>query len=150
MNNVLLTAEQAQQIEEALVNLCNSIQLPTSDVKALSTIRAARAQERETVVCESCGETIHECQIAGETESGGVACTGCVVSYLENRASAWENRASAIATAVMTDNQYHDSLLRDRDYLLETLGDIADKRYSRIGCAEVAKEAIVKVTGEKR
>lgn len=39
-----LTEEQAQQIEEALVNLCNSIQLPTSDVKALATIRAAREQ----------------------------------------------------------------------------------------------------------
>ena len=43
---ITLTTEQAQQIEEALVNLCNSIQLPTSDVKALSTIRAARAQEQ--------------------------------------------------------------------------------------------------------
>ena len=67
--------------------------------EALSAIDAA-IEEHETVECESCGETILECQIAGETESGGVACTDCVVSYLKDRATALECRATAIGWAL--------------------------------------------------
>ena len=43
---ITLTAEQAQQIEEALVAMCNSLELPEDSVQALATIRAARAQEQ--------------------------------------------------------------------------------------------------------
>ena len=111
--------------------------------EALSAIDAAM-EEQETVECESCGKTILECQIAGETESGGVACTDCVVSYLKDRATALECRATAISTAVMTDNQYHDSLLQQRDYLLDVLDDIASDRWSSVGKSELAIKAIAK------
>jgi hypothetical protein len=91
---ITLTTEQAQQIEEALEDIVRVFKFETgTPVEALAVIRAARAQERETVVCESCGETIPECQIAGETESGGVACVGCVVAYFEDRATALEKKA---------------------------------------------------------
>jgi len=46
---ITLTTEQAQQIEEALVAMCNSLELPEDSVQALATIRAARAQEQNPV-----------------------------------------------------------------------------------------------------
>ena len=104
--------------------------------EALSAIDAA-IEEHETVGCESCGETVFECQIAGETESGGAACADCVIAY-------WKDRATAISTAVMTDNQYHDDLLIQRDYLLDVLDDIASDRWSSVGKSELAIKAIAK------
>ena len=67
---ITLTTEQAQQIEEALVNLCNSIQLPTSDVKALATIRAARAQEQAEQEPVGVVETSDEWGVAGVVAAG--------------------------------------------------------------------------------
>ncbi len=56
MNNVLLTAEQAQQIEESLEScFCydqnDQRYLPSAAEEALATIRAARAQEQEPEMC---------------------------------------------------------------------------------------------------
>ena len=47
MTNVTLTAEQAQQIEEALEDIVRVFEFETgTPVEALATIRAARAQEQ--------------------------------------------------------------------------------------------------------
>jgi len=91
------TQEALRLAEEAFMKIADLRNLGkiNPEVIAFETlyiIRAAIAQERETVVCESCGETIPECQIAGETESGGAACADCCVAFWIDRVAHLEEQ----------------------------------------------------------